>query len=366
MKVLHANNTANFAYYIVKTLRSAGINADLLMQKYPLITADPKGFDKEMQEYPDWILFWDNKSEKWKSEIKRHIKDKKYDLIHAYGEFPMYAYLSRRPFLAHSLGSDMRKLAFAHSIRGILLRRAYHKAKAVIYSSPDQYNHVVKLGLKNSIFLPTPWDYDKFTPQKVDRGDWNDKFVIFHPTNLNYSSKGNETFLRAFVRFSKELDCARLLLVDRGQDAQRVKEFLTTSGVIDKVKLISGPLAQNEMYYYYNISDVVVDQFIVGSVGLIALETMSCAKPLIGYIDEGLYASHYELVPPILNCKDENAVYKALMQLSNSSSLGDELGKKGREWTVRYHSKDMFAKRCKGIYDGILANRDIRSIRDSL
>jgi glycosyltransferase involved in cell wall biosynthesis len=358
---------ANFGYYIVKTLRNAGIDAELLMQKYPSISADPKALDKELnQEYPDWIHFWDNKSKRWKSEIQKKMKDEKYDLIHAYVELPMFAYISRRRYVAHSQGSDLRELAFSPSIKGMLLKRAYHKAKVLLYSCPDQHNSIVKLKLHNDIFLPQPWDYDKFLPQKTDKGNLNNKFVIFHPANLDYRLKGNDRFLRAFAKFSKERQDVMLLLIYRGPDMENVKDFLETARVIDKTTLIPGPLGQSELHYYYNISDVVVDQFVVGSIGQIALEAMSCSKPLIAYIYDNLYSKLYGQTPPILNCKDDDVVYEALKLLYDSSSLREELGKKGRQWVVKYHNKEMFAKRCKIVYEGIFANEDIQRIRENL
>lgn len=358
---------ANFGYYIVKTLRNAGVDAELLMQKYPLISADPRALDKGLNDqYPDWIHFWDNKSKNWKSEVKEYMKDKKYDLVHAYVEMPMFAYLARRPFVAHSQGSDLRELAFSSSIKGILMKRAYHKAKVLLYSCPDQYNSIAKLKLQNDIFLPQPWDYDTFVPQKIDRKELEGKFVVFHPANLDYRLKGNDRFLRAFARFAKEHDDVILLLIYRGPDMERVKSFLGAEGVIGKVRLIPGPLAQSELRYYYNISDVVVDQFALGSIGQIALETMSCARPLIGYIYEDLYSKLYGKAPPILNSKDDDSALEALKRLYNSHSLGEELGKNGRAWVVKYHNKDTFAKRCKRIYDGIFAHEDVQKIRDSL
>ncbi len=358
---------ANFGYYIVKTLRNAGVDAELLMQKFPLVSADPRALDKELNgQYPDWIHFWDNKSKNWKSEVKGYMKDNKYDLIHAYVELPMFAYLSRRPFVAHSQGSDLRELAFSSSIKGMLMRRAYHKAKVLLYSCPDQYNSIAKLKLQNAIFLPQPWDYDTFAPQKIDRGELEGKFVVFHPANLDYRLKGNDRFLRAFVKFCKEHYDVILLLIYRGPDMERAKDFLETAGIIDKVKIIPGPLAQSELQYYYNISDAVADQFALGSVGQIALETMSCSRPLIGYIYEDLYSKLYGEAPPILNCKDDDSVYDALKRLYDSRSLVEELGKKGREWIVKYHNREMFAKRCKKIYNGIFAHEDLQRIRASL
>ncbi len=188
---LHAGNLANTGYVMVKTLRKFGLNADLLMEKYPHVTSDPKSFDKDLSNsYPEWIHFWDNKDRGWKSQIIKTMKP--YDLIHAHVELPIFALFARKPFIAQSHGSDLRELAFQNisgtsvlnikdfknSIKGILLRRAYHKAKALIYGSPDQLRFIEKLKLANSIFLPLPCDHTIFTQEDEKEESLKDK--LYH------------------------------------------------------------------------------------------------------------------------------------------------------------------------------------------
>ncbi len=117
MKILHVGNMGNGPYVIVKTLRKFGIDAELLMPRYPLeITSDPKGLDPELtvQGYPSWIKFWDNSQQTtkrhtigWKYDIVKQMRDRRYDLIHAYTELPIFAYLSRRLFVAQAQGRDL-------------------------------------------------------------------------------------------------------------------------------------------------------------------------------------------------------------------------------------------------------------------
>ncbi len=368
MKVLHAGNLANVGYITVKTLRSAGIDAELLMEKYPYITSDPAALDPELSVngYPEWIKFWDNKSKGWKSQIIRFMREKQYDLIHAYTELPIFAILSRRPFIAHSTGSDLTELAFTNSIRGILLRRAYRGAKVFIYSLPHHHNLVRKLKLKNSLFLPFAYDYEKFKPYQVERDEYRDKVVIFHPTTLDYRLKGNIKFLRAFIKLSKDHDDILLILIEHGVDKENARSLLHDHGVLKKVHIVKGPLKQEEIIRYYSLADIIVDQFILGSVGLIGLESLACAKPLIAFIDTDLHSKLYGEAPPIVSVQDENSIYGALRNLVESKELREANGRKGREWVTKYHNTNTFAEKCVRIYNGILNNERIDQIRKDL
>ena len=96
------------------------------------------------------------------------MRDKQFDLLHTQVELPIFAYLSRRPFLSHIMGSDLRELAFSNSLRGILLRRSYRRSKAVLYGGPGPHSLLSKLKLKNTLFLPMLHDISFFKPQTVE------------------------------------------------------------------------------------------------------------------------------------------------------------------------------------------------------
>lgn len=367
MKILHAGNMANVAYLAVKAQRSYGIDAELLMRKPIRITEDPKSLDKELEltGYPDWIKLWNNTQSGWKWEILKHMKDKQYDLIHAYVELPIFAMASRRKFVAHTLGSDMAELAFSSSFKGRLLRRAYRKAKAIIFV-PHHYPLLQKLGLTNGIYMPFPVDHEKFTPQKVQKnGKYKDKFLIFHPSHQIWSVKGNDRFLRAFIRLAKERNNVFLIMRERGENSEDAKRLLESAGMRDKVELIP-TLKQEDLRYYYNLCDVVADHFIYGTIGGITLEALSCEKPVLAFILQDIYSMLYKEVPPVINVNEEEAIYNSLVELMDSESLRADIGKKSKQWIIRYNNKELFAKRCKVLYDGIQNNDPVEEIRDNV
>lgn len=365
MKILHAGNMVNAGYVIAKQLRKDGISVDLLMEKNPRPTSDPIHFDSSLQgKYPDWILFFDKKKWIWKYEVIKHMRNKKYDIIHAYVEFPIFANFTAIPFVAITQGSDFRELAFEKSLRGLLLRKAYKKARAILYMQPDHHPLFLKLKLKNGIFIPAPWDVEFFKHKKIGKNQYGEKFVIFHPTSLNWSLKGNDIFLKGFANFVKKNKNSILLITPNGVDRNRTDELISNLGISNYIDFI-GPLSKQEMLNYYNICDVVADQFIIGSMGAVSLETMLCEKPLISFIDKNLHEKLYPKSPPIAIASNSEEVKNQLEKLQDIE-LRINLGKEGRKWVMENHSPEVISKKLQTIYESILNNESVEEIRNKV
>jgi len=366
MKILHAGNMANLAYYTVKLLRKDGLDVELLMQKNPPKGSNPLRFDPSLEnKYPEWTHFFDKSKTSWKLDVIKKMRNKEFDLIHAYVEMPIFAYLSRRIFIAHTQGSDFRELAFSNSIRGFLLRRSYRKAKAVIFFQPDHLPLFKKLKLKNGIFIPPSWNTSFFKPYESSRNEFGDNFIIFHPGNLEWRLKGNDILINGFAKFVKDFPKSILIIVDRGIDSKKSHDLILKLGIEKNVKFIPGPLNSTDLLRYYNSADVIADQFVLGALGGIALETFSCAKPLLAYVNEEQYSQVYGEPPPIANASTPLMVAKQLHKLLDKK-FREELGSKSRSWITKYHSSITFSKIVTKLYQGILNNEPIDQIRQSL
>jgi len=365
MKILHAGNMANLGYVITKQLRKDNLDVELLIEKNPPKTSDPLRFDPELKNvYPEWINFFDKSAFWWKIELIKKMRNKKYDLIHAYVEFPIFAYLSRRPFIANTQGSDFRELALTNSVRGILLRRAYKKAKAVLFFQPDHYHIFSRLKLNNGIFLPPLWDISFFQSKKIT-SEYDDKFIIFHPTSLNWRLKGNNILINGFEKFVKNNPNAVLIIVDRGIDSQKTKDLIKKLGIENYIKFIHGPLNSWDLLKYYNIADVIVDQFVYGVLGSIAWEVFSCAKPLIAFVNDKQYTEVYGQAPSLANASTAIGVSEQLENLKNSG-LRKKIGLESREWITKYHSPSIFLKKIKKLYEMVLSDEPIEDIRHAV
>lgn len=361
MRVLVAGNLANTGYQIAKLLNAKEIEAELLIKKNDLPIHDPKSLDN-IAEYPNWVRFWDGAKKSWKFEIIGIMK--KYDIVHASTELPIFAMFSGRPYIAMATGDDINELAQKKSIKGFLLKLAYQKAKAVVYTGTYMYPSVINLKLRNALFIPLLWDYEKFNSVQVSRN--NEKFTIFHPTNHYWKDKGNDRFLRAFVRLAKVKNNVHLITINRGQDFQKSLEILNVPELKGKFTILPETLPQCQLPEIYAKVDAVVDQFVAGSLGLIGQEAMASEKPLITHLDKELYLKIYGEIPPILNAKTETEIYDSLVQLLSDTKMHDRIGKDSRKWLLKHHNPDMVIGKYIYLYKSILDKKKFEEIKNNI
>jgi glycosyltransferase involved in cell wall biosynthesis len=357
MKILFAGNVANVGYTTAKFFQQKNIIVDLLMEKDPPLVIDPVKQDSTLKmKYPHWIKFYNKKNILGKFYILNLMRNKKYDLIHAHYGLVIYAYLSRRPFIAQIVGSDLRELAFSNSFRGILMRRALKKAKIVIFTSPLDKILLQKLNIHKKIFVPIIWDTDFFKQENSKESD-NSNLTIFHPANLNWKIKGNDILINGFAEFVKTSPNSTLKIVDRGTDSENTHRLVKKLRLEDKVQFIKGPLNYKELKKTYLLSDIVADQFVLSGVGGIACESLACEKPVLGNCPPNIYQDLHDEGPPIFHCENSNDVLKNLQILKNKK-LRKDVGLKGRDWVVKHHSPKFIFSKIELIYNMIFQGKN--------
>jgi len=362
MRLLIAGNLANTGYYLVSKLKEYGIYVDLLMEKNPTFANDPRNTDElTNDQYPLWIKFWDWKKN-WKFQIIKIMR--KYDLISAATELPIFALFSLKPYIAIATGSDLFFLAKSKSLRGFLLRLAYRRARVVVYTLPSHRTNVELLKLKNAIFLPLFRNFNK-SFVKVKK-NYKEKFVFFHPTSHRWESKGNDLFLKAFMRLCKTRDDVFLILINRGEDAEKSIKLLKDANMDEKFEILPHTLSQDELYSYYNACDVVVDQFIVGSFGLTGLEVLNLGKPLVCFIDEEAYEMSYGLKPPVLSSNNEEGIFQILIKLLEDKQYCNEISEKSLNWFQKFHAEENLIKKYIELYTQVHEGKRYQEIFSNL
>jgi len=363
MKILHAGNMVNIGYLTCKLLRESGIEVDLLLDTN---NESPEKYNPELLNgYPSWFIQYHLNTSLWKLKILKTMRSKKYDLIHAYVELPIFSYLSRRPYIVQALGSDFRELAQSNTFSGLLLRRAYRKAKIILFSMPDHLPIYEKMNLKNGIFFPLPVNSLFFKPSKNKKILFNKKLVIFHPTSLIWRIKSNDILINGFSKFVKNNNDCLLIIVDRGEDSQKTHELIKKLNLENHVKFIKGPLTTEQLLEYYNAVDIVVDGFKLPAMSGITNESLCCEKPVIAYYPESEFKNVYPEHPPVRNAHTPDEICLELEFLCDSKKRC-EVGKKGREWILKYNNSKHYPLKLKIIYESILNDISVDDIRKKI
>lgn len=110
-------------------------------------------------------------------------------------------------------------------------------------------------------------------------------------------------------------------------------------------------MSNEEAFELYKHADIVVDQVLCGSYGMLAVESMCLGKPVVGYLREDLRAM-YEVPPPIVSANPSN-LYEVLKELILSGSYRLSVGKKGRKFVEEVHDIDVVSQQLLQIYHEI-------------
>jgi len=362
MKILYAGNVANIGYTTAKQMHKMGISADLLMEKNPPKIYDPIILDLSLNNYyPTWIRFYEQNKPIWKNNILKVLRDKKYDFIQAHYDLLAWSYLSRKPYIAQVVGSDLSFVAFTNTRRGIIYRRAFRKAKVIFFTAPIDQHLLSKLKIKTGIFMPLMWDTSFFQPEKRHDDQFSQKLIIFHPTNLDWKTKGNDILIKGYSNFVVKNPNSILIIANRGPDSTKTHNLVRSLGLEKNVRYVKGPLNHEELKKYYNLSDIVADQFILSGVGGIACETFCCEKPLLINCPEDIYTNLHDENPPAIHAQTASEICKKL-ELLTDEKIRHKIGKKGREWVVNHHSPEIVAKKMKNVYNMIIEGKKGKEI----
>jgi glycosyltransferase involved in cell wall biosynthesis len=114
-----------------------------------------------------------------------------------------------------------------------------------------------------------------------------------------------------------------------------------------------------DLRYYQAQADIVVDMLTYGFFGATTREAMMLGKPVICYLrDEWLEQARSEIPEyvdelPIVSATPET-VHDVLADLVQHPEEREEIGRRSREFAVKWHSAEAAAKRFDRIYTGLL------------
>lgn len=379
-------NTQNNFYVLAKYLRRAGVSASLLIDLGNWIPEEhsPRwhenknlgfvyrlDFSQLVRNPAGFLKVW--------SEMKRLADG--FDLIVCSGLAPILAARMRKPFLFISQGSDLDQEAvqgwsgiprnhftIANRLEFLLRKNlivwSIRRARATVLS-PYQIPLAERLGLKNLRSMPHIIDPDVLKPMPeeqrcVERGklrkDLDCDLVLFHPSRQVWldpslaDCKGNDKVFIAFARFVSHHKRAKLIVVNKGWDADKSRQLVNELGIRDNVVWLN-PMVKLDMDWYYNTADIVLDQFTVGVLALVAVEAMACGTPVISYVTKACYDER----PPVVSAHSTYDIYANLVELAGNTARREMIGERGVDWVRRSCHPGVAIKKYISLFHEVVA-----------
>ncbi len=316
-----------------------------------------------------------------RAPITRLLAD--YDVVLVTELGPVFAQFTRTKFFFIPTGWDLTCGPFPFRSRSIRSRGIGDVSSAVIaaqlrsgirqasgiWGAPFMpfRNAVERLGCRLTADLPQSIDTNIFKPAGHGE-EFSDGFkglTIFHPTRMMFTYdpflvdtgqwKGNDRLFRGFAGAVDNGIDARLILIERRGSpdqelAKRLIDELGLSGLVTWLRsTTSAGFTWRELAHLYRSSDLVVDTF-GGWPGLVSLEALSCARPVLNQVDEDAMALIYPDGHPYLQAHTEEDVRDAISLLTDyerRASIGDA----GRRWVLDNHDRDVVARRCESMLE---------------
>lgn len=372
-------NVCNNAYVIGKFLRALGVDAHLFLERgFPWL---PEHEDPELaSNYPDWIhltgdLRW-LRYGPFDREFLRLLGD--CDIIHTLYYGPIWARKAGRPFVFQPYGGDLNVLPFMtdslhHRYLASRQRRGIVEADMVFLTNPNVSfckEALRRLRLTRIAYMPLPVDADRFRPLpevevKRARDQYDSECIFFHPprqiwteSSAAWERKGNDRVFRAFARFLRDTKRqAQLIAVKHGPDLQASQRLVQDLGIEQWVQWIP-PQQRHELIRFYNLSDAVIDQFVLGDYGGCAFEAWACGKPVLIYLES--CREMFREDPPTINVRTEDEIYRKLIDSVENPDAFREIGMRARQWVLENLHGAVLVKRYISTYEQILESRRAR------
>ncbi|GGJ06473.1 hypothetical protein GCM10010885_14530 [Alicyclobacillus cellulosilyticus] len=252
-----------------------------------------------------------------------------------YRDLPMLASLGK-PMVMHHWGSDVRRVEVVNQRQKHPLPPGYFTSEQIharlstvsryiqhaIIQDHELYEFVAPY-YRRVHELPLAVDTKAIQPVYPDP-DNREPLVVHAPTQSAF--KGTAYIEQAIERLRRRLRF-RYRRIERVSHATAMQWF-----------------AQ---------ADIVVDQVLCGTFGLVSIEAMAMGKPVICYIRDDLRPTYPGRLPIVSANPDTLA--EVLAQLLQSPKRRRELGRQGRRYVEQFHDMRVVARRLVRIYEEVLA-----------
>jgi hypothetical protein len=383
LKIAAIGNQNNNHFSLVRYLRDAGFDADLL-----LTDAEQENFHPRCDAY-DLSYSSFTKQLSWGS-VRSFVKTSKKQLVDDLGTYDILigtglapAYVSKagmRLDVFDPYGGDIQslltyKIVPPHYIHQDLLS-VYHQRRGISQSRvihAGKMNFEYESNLQKSSKTSDRW-YEfmpmVYAPQYnfLERVDnfpcthWQEEFkrirnrcdlMIFFCARNNFrnpkdtNAKGIDIFIEGYYRFCKSNPSIKSIAIftEYGKDVEKAKRLTHKLGIKEKSVWLP-KMYRKDLMVGVSLSDVCCGQFGISWIqnGTI-LEALVASKPLITWRDSVQYADQEGLYP-IYNANSSEEIASRLEEHVADPIRGREMGLEGRLWYEERVVKKTLDKYC--------------------
>jgi glycosyltransferase involved in cell wall biosynthesis len=180
----------------------------------------------------------------------------------------------KKPVVGHAHGSDLRT-TLKHPFWGRIVRHNLRNCAKILVSTPDILG-AAKTFREDAEYLPNPVDRLLFYPKPLQASSDRKKVLI--ASDSNWSVKGTDLAVRALSKIKKQVDVS---VIAHGADFARTKALADS---LDLRLNVLPKVPHEKLNEYYWNSDLVIDRFKIGSLGMISLEAIACGRPVVTYV----------------------------------------------------------------------------------
>ena len=186
--------------------------------------------------------------------------------------------------------------------------------------------------------MPHPVDEERYTPgpsRLREELAGQGSPILFSPARHDWGLKANDRLLAAFAELVRgPAPGALLVLTTWGAEVERSRELARTLGVEERVRWYP-PFPKLALLDAYRASDIVCDQFELGTFGGIARRRCAArspsSSPSIRPCTPGACPNRRPSSPP----GRRGEIARALRRLSEDPAERERLGREGRAWVER-------------------------------
>ncbi|MCX8064022.1 MAG: glycosyltransferase family 4 protein [Candidatus Hydrogenedentes bacterium] len=247
----------------------------------------------------------------------------------------------------------------------------YRRAKAIVTIAPAMSKEIADRGFgKDKIFtIPNGIDENFFKSSERKSGvreekGWQDNLVVVMYIGTMGLSQGLDVILKTAEILRNEKDI-RFVFVGAGADRERLMT-LANEWKLTNVEFYQ-PVKKAEMPEWYSAGDIFVVPLKRRKVFLYNIpskmfEIMACEKPIVLGVD-GQAKQILEESKGGICVEPENheEFANAILKLAKDPEMRIELGKRGREYVVKYFSRKENAKRYLEVFEWVVKRSENRT-----